>query len=200
MPTLLQINASLNSDQGQSSILANTFVEQWQQAHANSNVVKRDLSKQPLPHLTAERFQAFASDPKSRTAEQAAHVQVSDDLVNELKAADVIVFGLPMYNFGLPSTLKAWIDHVARAGVTFKYTENGPQGLLDSNKKVFVFAARGGEYLGTPKDTQTPYITTFLNFIGLTNIEFVFAEGLAMGDSQKTTALENANKKLTELV
>ncbi len=195
MPTLLQINSSIHSDKGQSSRLAATFVEQWRQANPDGNVIVRDLAANPLPHLTAERFQAFTTQPDQRTDEQVAHAQVSDDLIQELKTAEVIVMGLPMYNFGIPSNLKAWIDHVARAGETFKYTENGPVGLL-GDRKVLLFAARGGQYLGTPQDSQTTYMTTFLNFIGLKDIEFVYAEGLAMGGDASEQALKSAQAKI----
>jgi len=198
MKTLLQINTSLFSDQGQSSQLANQYVEKWRAANSDGRVIVRDLATQPVPHLTAERFQAFLADPQTRTAEQAAHVAESDAYVEELQAADVLVIGLPMYNFGVPSTLKAWIDHVARAGHTFKYTENGPVGLL-SDRKTVLFAARGGQYRGTPQDTQTGYVSTFLNFLGIHDIEFVYAEGLAMGDNAREQALQGASKTIAEI-
>ena len=151
-----------------------------------------------MPHLTAERFQAFLADPAARTAEQQAIAGYSDALIEELRAADVIVIGLPMYNFGVPSTLKAYFDHVARAGITFRYTEKGPQGLL-TGKKVYVFATRGGLYAGTPLDTQTAYVRDFLRFIGLDEVEFVYAEGLAMGDASKQKALESAGQVIRRI-
>src|SRR5258708_7242755 len=134
MKTLLQINASLFSDGGQSSRLADAFVARWRAANPAGQVIVRDLARDPVPHLTAERFQAFLAKPEERSAEQHAHAGFSDALVDELKAADVIVLGLPMYNFGIPSTLKAYFDHVARGGVTFRYTANGPEGLLTGKK------------------------------------------------------------------
>jgi len=103
-----------------------------------------------------------------------------------------------MYNFGVPSVLKAYFDHVARAGVTFRYTEKGPIGLL-TGKKVYVLAARGGLYAGTPKDSQTGYVRDFLGFLGLTDIEFVYAEGLAMGEASKQAALGKAHEALEQL-
>ena len=195
MPTLLHISSSLHSDKGQSSLLAKKFVQQWQQANTDGKVIRRDLAANPLPHLTAERFQAFITAPEQRNEEQLAHVQASDQLIDELKAADIVVIGLPMYNFGIPSSLKAWIDHIARAGQTFKYTENGPVGLLE-DRKVLLFATRGGNYLGTPKDTQTAYMQTFLNFIGLHDIEFIYAEGLALGGEASQQALASAEEKI----
>src|SRR5262249_32971878 len=135
MTTLLQINSSINNGKGESSQLAHQFVKAYQDSHPHTRVVHRDVAaKEPVPHLTAERFGAFITQPEERTAAQAAVVEYSDALINELKHADVIVLGLPMYNFGVPSQLKAYFDHVARAGVTFKYSDKGPVGLLTGKK------------------------------------------------------------------
>ncbi|MEC4719311.1 NAD(P)H-dependent oxidoreductase [Noviherbaspirillum sp. CPCC 100848] len=199
MTTLLQINSSLFAGNGQSSQLSDKFVAAWQDANPQGQVVRRDLSAEPVPHLTAERFGAFLAAADARTPEQQAVVDFSDRLIDELRSADVIALGLPMYNFGIPSTLKAYFDHVARAGVTFRYTANGPEGLLQ-NKKVYVFAARGGLYAGTPRDSQTAYVRDFLGFIGLTDVEFVYAEGLAMGDESKQKALAEAGGAIGQLV
>jgi FMN-dependent NADH-azoreductase len=198
MTTLLQLNTSLFSNGGQSSQLADAFVATWTQKHADTRVVRRDLAAEPVPHLDAERFTGFLSKPEDRTAVQQAVVAYSDALIDELREADVIVLGLPMYNFGIPSVLKAYFDHIARAGVTFRYTENGPVGLLNG-KKVYVLAARGGLYAGTARDSQTAYVREFLNFLGLTDIEFVYAEGLAMGETSKQTALGKAREALAQL-
>jgi len=191
MKTLLQIKSSLFSDGGQSSRLAARYIAQWQAANHRGQVITRDLAKDPVPHLTAERFGAFLAKPEDRTLAQAADAAYSDGLIDELKRADVIVLGLPMYNFGVPSSLKAYFDHVARAGVTFRYTEKGPVGLL-TGKQAIVIATRGGLYAGTPRDSQTAYVREFLAFLGITDVEFVYAEGLAMGDTAKAAALEKA--------
>lgn len=198
MKTLLQINTSLFSNQGQSSLLANRFVAGWQADHADGTVVVRDLAATPVPHLDGERFAAFLSKPEVRTPEQQQVLDFSDQLINELKAADVLVLGLPLYNFGVPSVLKAYIDHIARAGHTFSYTATGPVGLL-TGKKAVIFAARGGKYAGTPADTQSEYIRGFLAFIGITEVEFVYAEGLAMGEEGKQVAISLAHEKIAEL-
>jgi FMN-dependent NADH-azoreductase len=198
MSTLLQIKTSLFSDHGQSSQLANQFVKKWQRTNPTGTVLIRDLEIDPVPHLDHLRFNAFITVPEKRTGAQAALVAESDALINELKLADVVVIGLPMYNFGIPSTLKAWIDHVARAGHTFKYTENGPIGLLQ-DRPTYLFAARGGLYKGTPKDTQTAYVNNVLNFIGIREIEFVYAEGLAMGDEPRNQALNAANAVIEKI-
>lgn len=193
MKTLLQINSSLFSDKGQSSMLADRFVDKWRQANADGKVIVRDLATNPVPHLTGERFQAFLTEAGERSTDQAAFAAESDRLIEELSSADIIVMGLPMYNFGIPSTLKAWIDHVARAGQTFKYTANGPLGLL-SDRPVHIFASRGGYYEGTPMDTQSAYMTHFLNFIGIRDIQFVYAEGLAKGEDKRRQSLDNASR------
>lgn len=198
MKKLLQINASLFSANGQSSQLADQFVAAWRAHNPEGLVTVRDLGKDPVPHLDAERFMAFLAKPDERTPQQKAVADFSDTLVEEVKAANVIVLGVPMYNFGIPSTLKAYFDHIARAGVTFRYTATGPEGLL-KGKKVYVFAARGGMYAGTPKDSQTAYVRDFLGFLGITDVEFVYAEGLNMGEESKATALSNAKQRLEQL-
>jgi FMN-dependent NADH-azoreductase len=184
MKTLLEIRSSIYSDHGQSSRLADGFVAQWRAAHPGGRVIVRDLATAPVPHIDADRFGAFLAKADQRTSGQHAIVGYSDALIAELKSAEVIVLAVPMYNFGVPSTLKAYFDHVARAGVTFRYTDKGPLGLL-TGKKVIVFAARGGLYAGTPLDSQTPYLRTFLGFLGLTDIEFVYAEGLAISEASR---------------
>ncbi len=198
MSTLLQIRTSLFSNQGQSSQLAEQFVARWRAAHPAGTVLTRDLAAAPVPHLTAERFGAFTAAPEARTPAQDEVLAESDALIEELRAADTIVLGLPLYNFGIPSTLKAYFDHIARAGVTFRYTENGPQGLL-GGRKLRVFAARGGLYVGTPLDTQTDYVRNFFAFLGITDVEFVYAEGLAMGDEHRSGALAQAHETLHAL-
>ena len=195
MKTILQVNASILSNEGQSTRLADAFVAGFPEAQ----VIHRDLATDPVPHLTAERFGAFLSKPETRTKEQQSVLDYSDQLIAELKAADTIVLGLPMYNFGLPSTLKAYIDHIARAGVTFRYTEKGPVGLL-TGRKLYVFAARGGIYAGTPRDTQTAYVRDIFAFLGITDVEFVYAEGLAVSEASKTASLAKARIEIEKLV
>ena len=198
MKTLLVLSTSLFSDAGQSSQLAARYVAQWRRDNPEGRVIERDLAKEPVPHLTAERFQAFLAKPEARTPGQQAVDGYSDALIGELQAADEIVLGLPMYNFGLPSTLKAYFDHIARAGVTFRYTEKGPVGLL-LGKRAVIFGTRGGLYAGTPRDSQTTYVRDFLAFIGITDVEFVYAEGLSMGDASRDTALAKAHRTIESL-
>lgn len=197
MPKLLKINSSLSGDQGHSSALTNQFVAHWQANNPDGTVRVRDLARQPVPHLDAERMHAFITPAGKRSDEQNAIVEYSDALIAELREADVVVIGVPMYNFGIPSTLKAYFDHVARSGETFRYTENGPQGLL-GDKPVYLFAARGGIYQGTDADSQTGYLNTFLGFLGLSNTHFVYAEGLAMSGHQEK-ALNHASAQIEQL-
>lgn len=199
MKELLQINTSLFSGEGQSSQLADHFVSAWRARNPEAGLKVRDLANDPIPHLDAERFQAFIEEPSKRSPEQTEVVAYSDALIHELRQADVVVLGLPMYNFGIPSMLKAYFDHIARAGVTFRYTENGPEGLLHG-KRVYVFAARGGRYAGTPLDSQTGYVRDFLSFLGMKEVEFVYAEGLNIGESSREAALTDARQRLQTLV
>jgi len=198
MSTLLQINSSLFSTGGQSSQLAERFVAQWRARNPGAKIIVRDLAANPVPHLDAVHFAAFVAATAERSPQQQALIAESDSLIAELKEADVIVLGLPMYNFGVPSTLKAYFDHVARAGVTFRYTDKGPIGLL-GGKKAYVFATRGGLYTGTARDTQSAYVRDFLSFLGIEDVEFVYAEGLAMGDSAKQDALSKAHRAIDRL-
>jgi len=191
MKTLLQVNTSLFSTRGESSRLADQYVAQWRGANPQGRVIVRDVASQPIPHLTAERFLAFLAKPEERTDAQREVAEFSDGLIAEIESADTIVLGLPMYNYGIPSTLKAYFDHVARAGKTFRYTEKGPQGLL-RGKQVIVFATRGGIHAGTPQDTETSYVRDFLRFLGIEDVQFIYAEGLAMGEAAKAESLKNA--------
>jgi FMN-dependent NADH-azoreductase len=199
MTTLLQIKASISHDQGLSSQLANNFVAAYRKSHPHAKVLVREVaSAEPVPHLNGERFGAFIAKPEERTDAQHAVVAYSDALIEELKRADIVVIGLPMYNFGVPSQLKAYFDHIARAGVTFKYTPTGPVGLL-TGKKVYVFAARGGLYAGSPLDTQTGYVRDFLAFLGMRDVQFVYAEGLAVSPESREAGLAKAAAEIASL-
>ncbi len=189
--TTLLLKTSLFGDAGQSSQLASDFA-----ARRGGRLIVRDLAKDPVPHLSAERFQAFLAKPEARTREQQGVVDYSDRLISELQAADSLVIGLPMYNFALPSTLKAYFDHIARAGVTFKYTEQGSVGLL-TGKKTYVVVARGGQY--GRGHAHAEYVREFLAFLGLSDVEFVFAEGLAISPQSKEAALAGARDQIARL-
>jgi FMN-dependent NADH-azoreductase len=196
---ILQINSSARRDASHSTRLANRIVGRLIAADPEAKVTLRDLNDHPHPELDEAALQALFSPATQRTPEQAARVALDDALIGEIQAADVVVLGVPMYNFGVPAQLKNWIDAIARAGVTFRYTAQGPEGLL-KGKKVYVALARGGKYRGTPADTQVPYLRTVFTFLGLTDVQFVYAEGLAMGPEAEHDAIEAAYREIDEAV
>jgi len=198
MNTLLQLNTSIFAAHGQSTHLNEAFVANWNKTHRNGQVIVRDFATDPIPHLTAERFQAFLAKPEGRTDGQREIVAYSDKLIDEIRRADVIVLGLPMYNYGIPSMLQSYFDHIGRAGVTFRYTENGPVGAFPG-KKVYVFAARGGMHAGTARDTQIGQVRNFFQLIGITDVEVVYAEGMGMGDAAKTAGIARAKGQIIDL-
>jgi FMN-dependent NADH-azoreductase len=193
---ILQIKSSVFAGNGESSRLADAFVAHLLEQHPGAEVVVRDLAVEPVPHFDGARAGAFFAKAEERTAEQKAIVAYSDALIGELRRADALVLGLPMYNFGVPSQLKAWFDHIARAGETFKYTDKGSVGLL-TGKKAYVFAARGGLY--GDNDWQTQFVRQFLSFIGIGDIEFVYAEGLAIGAESRNNSLAAAQQRALAL-
>jgi FMN-dependent NADH-azoreductase len=196
---ILQINSSARPGQSQSTRLADSIVERLRRANPAASLTVRDLGRAPHPALDEAALGALFTPADQRTPEQVARVALDDALIAELKAADVVVLGVPMYNFGVPTQLKNWIDAVARAGVTFKYTDKGAVGLVQG-KKVYVALTRGGLYRNTPADTQTPYLQAFLGFIGMTDVDFIFAEGLAMGPEAEQKALAAAQTQIDELL
>ncbi|AOY89762.1 FMN-dependent NADH-azoreductase [Marinobacter salinus] len=198
MNNVLVITASIFGQDGQSSQLVRKTLAQLRNIHGEFQTTYRDLAAEPVPHLDASRFGAFLASADDRDGDQQRVVDYSDSLIEEIENADAIVLGVPMYNFGIPSVLKAYFDHIARAGLTFRYTENGPVGLL-ADRPVYILAARGGIYAGTPNDSQTPYLRSFLGFIGLKDLHFVYAEGLNMGDEQKESALQDASANIETL-
>jgi FMN-dependent NADH-azoreductase len=203
MTRILHLNTSLRSSGSHSRTLSGEFLGKWTAAHGNKvSVVERDLAGKPVPHLTEATIGAFFTPADNRSAEQKQALQLSDELIAELQNADVLVIGAPMYNFSISSTFKAWIDHVLRAGVTFKYTDKGPVGLLEG-KKVYVFTARGGVYSHGPAvamDFHETYLRAALGFIGLKDVTFVHAEGLGMGEDAVDRAVAQSRTALAALV
>ena len=198
MKNVLAINTSLSGEQSKSNHLVDQFVSNWKNK-VGVNITRRDLVQDNLPHLSGDEMQAWMTEASERNVEQRQLAAISDSYIEEIQQADVIVIGLPMYNFGVPSVFKAWIDRIARAGITFRYTENGPQGLLQ-NKTVYVVATRGGIYAGTEKDSQTQYIKDVLAFIGLTDVQFIYAEGLALSEPPEKNNFGQAEEKIVELI
>lgn len=199
MSTLLQINSSLSGPQGHSTRLADRFVAAWRKENPHGRVRIRDLARNPVPQLDAARLAAWTRPAAERNDEERAAAKLSETLIRELDEADVLVLGAPMYNFGIPGQLKAWLDHVARAGMTFRYTENGPVGLL-SPKPVFVFSARGGYYADTGHDHQTPFLRQFFGLLGFDDVHFVYAEGVNLGEDPRKRALALAARRIDDLV
>lgn len=193
---ILQVNASARREGANSTRVANTIVARLQAADPGARFTLRDLAVTPHPVLDEAALGALFTPADQRSAEQAARVALDDALIAELQAHDVVVLGVPMYNFGVPVQLKSWIDAVARAGVTFRYTETGPEGLL-KGKKVYVALARGGMYRNTSNDSQVPYLKSVLGFLGLSDISFIYAEGLAMGAEAAEKAFAQADADLT---
>ncbi|MGG1946047.1 NAD(P)H-dependent oxidoreductase [Trinickia sp. NRRL B-1857] len=195
MTTILQLNSAARSQGANSTLLANELAAKLQQANEGSKLVRRDLLADALPHLDDTVLGAFFTPADQRTPGQAAIVARSDALIDELQAADVVIIGAPMYNFGISSQLKTYFDWIARAGVTFRYTANGPEGLV-KGKKAYIVSARGGKYAGTPNDSQTPHIKAFLGLIGITDVEFIYAEGLNLGPDAANAALSSAREAI----
>ncbi|MDR5780415.1 NAD(P)H-dependent oxidoreductase [Caballeronia sp. LZ065] len=198
MTTILQINSAARSQGAQSTLLADELTAKLQQSNPGAKVVVRDLLGASLPHLDDATLGAFFTPADQRSADQAAINAKSEALINELLAADIVVIAAPLYNFGISSQLKTYFDWIARSGMTFSYGANGAEGLV-KGKKVFVVSARGGKYAGTPNDSQTPYLKTFLGFIGLTDVNFIYAEGLNMGPDVAGAALASAREAIAAL-
>jgi FMN-dependent NADH-azoreductase len=194
---ILQINSSARAGNSNSSRLANAIVQRLRTAHPDAALKLRDLGSQPHPALDEAALGALFTPAENRSPEQQARVALDDALIAEIQAADVLVLGVPMYNFGVPTQLKHWIDAIARANVTFRYTENGPEGLL-KGKKVYVALARGGVYRDTPSDVQVQYLKTILAFLGMNDVEFIYAEGLAMGPDAEKQGLDSAMQQIEE--
>ncbi|MFZ6730963.1 FMN-dependent NADH-azoreductase [Undibacterium sp. Ji42W] len=196
---ILQINSSARAQASHSTQLANSLVEVLLESTSGATVNVRDLGSTPHPILDETALQALFTPADQRTAEQQARVALDDALIAEIQSADVVVLGAPMYNFGISAQLKNWIDAISRAQVTFRYTANGPEGLL-TGKKVYVVLTRGGLYRNTPNDTQMPYLKTFFGFLGMTDVEFVYAEGLAMGPDAEKASLASAHQQINDLL
>ena len=179
MTNILHITSSIRGDDSVSTSLGNRLVENLA-GNSDATVVTRDLAKNDLPFIDAERHAANLAPYADRSDAQHGLAKIADELIDELEAADTIVFSVPVYNFTVPATLKAWADLVARAGRTFRYTQNGPEGLL-TGKSVYITAASGGTAIGSDYDFMTPWLKFFLGFLGMTDVRIVAADGI-MGE------------------
>jgi FMN-dependent NADH-azoreductase len=202
MSKLLFVTSSILGENSKSRSLGSEFVAAWRRAHPGTSVVERHLLPESLPHYTGSALGAAVTPAEKRTPEQAEAAALADALIAEIEAAETIVLAVPMYNFSIPSTFKAWIDHVVRAGRTFRYGAAGAEGLL-RGKRVFIIASRGGIYTEGPAksmDFHEPYLRAVLGFIGLTDISFVYAEGLAMNPETASRALKTARATMQEFL
>jgi len=201
MSKLLFVSSSILGENSKSRALGLDFIETWKRRHPGTAVVERDLVAETLPHVTGAVLGAALTPAEKRSPEQAETAALADRLIEEIEAADVILLAVPMYNFSVPSTFKAWIDHIVRAGRTFRYGAEGPVGLLQ-NKKVVVVASRGGVYssgAGKSMDFHEPYLRGVLGFIGLKDVTFIYAEGLNIGPETAAGALDGARATIAEL-
>ncbi|MFL6657595.1 MAG: FMN-dependent NADH-azoreductase [Massilia sp.] len=194
---ILQINSSARSTGSESTRLADAIVARLRTASPSATLVRRDLAAQPHPTIDEATLGALFTPADKRTPEQAARVALDDALIAETQAADVIVIGAPMYNFGITVQLKSWFDAIARAGVTFSYTATGPVGLL-KDKKVYVTLARGGFH--KEDDLQAQHLKKFLGFLGLTDVTFVYSEGLGMGPEAVAKAQAQADADINAVL
>lgn len=195
MTKILHITASIRTDESVSRDLSARLVKSLAQSH-DGEVITRDLSANDLPFISADRFGANLTPDDQRTPAQQELAAIADELIAELEAADIIVLGVPIYNFGAPSTLKAWADLVARAGTTFQYTPNGPEGLL-KGKKAYLAIASGGTPVGSDIDFMTPWLKFFLGFLGIEVVAHVAADGIMGADG--AAKIEAAKAQATKL-
>ncbi|MDQ1856060.1 FMN-dependent NADH-azoreductase [Chryseobacterium sp. WLY505] len=188
MKRVLHITSSPRRESSVSKKLGNAVVEKITDKYPDRILKKRDLTNPLFPHLEEAHINAFFTPAENRTSEQLETVKLSDTVINELQEADIIIIEAPLYNFSITSTLKSWLDHIARAGKTFSYSENGPEGLV-KNKKVYLAFSSGGVYSegeGQAYDFVVPYLKQTLGFMGMTDISVVRAEGLSVPVIQDT--------------
>ncbi len=200
---ILQINSSarrLHDGQGSvSTLLANEVVAGLVARNPGAKTTVHDLAANPLPPMDEATLGALFTPGEQRSTDQQARVALNDSLIGELQAADVVVLAAPMINFGVSSQLKNWIDAVARAGVTFRYGANGPEGLV-TGKKVIVVTTRGGVHRGQPTDNVVPYLKVALGFLGMTDVDFIYAEGLNMGPEATAQGLAGARAEIASVL
>ncbi len=195
---ILQLNTSARSVGANSTAVADLITGRLKQQQPEASLRLRDLARDPHPILDEPALNALFTPADQRSEAQHARMTLDDALITEVQNSDTIVLGVPMYNFGIPVQLKSWFDAVAKAGVTFRYTENGPVGLL-MGKTVYVALARGGIYRNTPNDTQVPYLKLILGFLGMTDVNFIYAEGFAMGSEAAANAMQEAEQQISDL-
>lgn len=199
MSKVLVLKSSILADYSQSGQLSDYFVQQWQAQHSGDVITVRDLAADPVPVLDGELVGALRPSDAALTPRQQETLNLSDELIAELQAHDIIVINAPMYNFNIPTQLKNYFDLIARAGVTFRYTEQGPEGLV-TGKRAIILTSRGGIHKDTPSDLLVPYLNLFLGFIGITDVNYVFAEGFGYGPEVASKAQTDAKAAIDSIV
>jgi FMN-dependent NADH-azoreductase len=203
MANLLFVASSLFGEGSQSRLIASEFIDRWRQSHPRTTVAARELTADSIPHLSLLTLAAAMTPAEARSAGEQQAAALADRLIEEVEAADVIVIAAPMYNFSIPSTLKAWIDHITRAGRTFRYGAAGAEGLLQG-KKVFIVTGRGGVYSGESPargmDFQEPYLRAMLGFLGLDDVTFIHVEGLKVSPEAAASGIERARRSIGDLL
>ena len=197
MKTLLRIDSSLSGENSASKLLADESINSLQRNEV-LQITYRDITADGIPHLNHTHIAALSTPREQQPPDQQTWLDYADSLISEVIAADTLLIGAPMYNFGVPSVLKSWFDHIARAGVTFRYTSEGPEGLL-KNKQAIIITTRGGIHRNQQSDSETHFITTMLNFLGIKKINFIYAEGLNMGNGERDAGLAEARQQIQQL-
>lgn len=200
MHNILVINSSVTGEESVSRLLVDAVVARLTHQNPTAKVTNRNLGQRPIPHLTTETLAGVRGEPSTEVERRSR--ALSDQLISELRTADTIVIGAPMYNFSMPTSLRAWFDHVLRAGETFSYSEAGPKGLLEGRRAIVV-ESRGGFYSEGPAqalDFQEPYLRQLLGFIGITDVTFIHAEKIGYGPEARAAAIEAANVRIAEVV
>lgn len=199
MSKVLVLKSSILDKNSQSNALTDYFVSSWQKRHPEDSIQIRDLAVNPVPVLDGELVGAMRPSGESLSPRQQEALTLSDTLIAELQAADIIAIGSPMYNFTISTQLKNYFDFIARSGVTFRYSSNGPEGLL-KGKKVYVLTSRGGLHKDSATDLMAPYLRLFLGFIGMSDVEFVYAEGIGLGAESVEQAQKAARAHIDDII
>lgn len=197
--TLLHIDSSAKGAASDSATLSQAFVQRWQDAHPGDNIRTRDIVSHPLPHLDETLIGAMTTPADQHSPAFSTAFRRADELVDEFLAADVLVIGAPMYNFGIPSTLKAWVDHIVQPERTFRYTEKGPVGLA-GGKQVFIISTRGGIYDNSPMDHQAQYLKHLFGLLAIEDVSVIQAEGLDISPESRERSLAAAHQTIEQIV
>lgn len=199
MKNILRIDSSLFPAESISNQLMDELISQMELKLGPLNIVQHNLAVENIPHLDADWITSIRTNAHQRNSDQKRKAMYSNNFISELQKADLLILGIPMYNFGVSSAMKAWFDHIAQAGVTFRYRSNRSEGLL-TNKKAIIVTTRGGFHKNKTTDTLIPFVKNFLKFIGITDIEIIFAEGINMSGDHREKSLAEAREHIANLI